>query len=153
MHAALLSDVFGTTLRLLTSEATTYVRTDARAATLNATAEVMRAQWPGWRLLARYERVVRPQTAHYGDHSPKLGEVDLLLAPDYTGRSKGFAKWAWSLQFPPQASASYRIKATTPMRLDPAGRGPCRGRGTLDNNDAVKECVFEVAWVLERHAP
>ena len=89
-YSALLRDVFGASARVLSPEATVYVRTDARSFTLNATAGVLKAQWPGRTLLARHGRPKRSQTAHYGDESLKPGEVDLLLSSEPTRRPLGF---------------------------------------------------------------
>lgn len=89
-YAALLGDVLGQAARALLPDAVVYVRTDARAFTLNATAGAMQTLWPSRILLAKHGRARRSQTSHYGDGSLKPGEVDLLLGPTGLSKPMGF---------------------------------------------------------------
>lgn len=89
-YVEMLDDVFGAAAELLMPEAAVYVRTDARAFTRDATAEVLRRFWPDRPVLARHDRGQRSQTAHYGDASEKPGEIDFLLLPDTTPSQVGF---------------------------------------------------------------
>ena len=79
-YASLLHDVFGACAPMMARNAVVYVRTDAREFTRDTTIAALRAAFPRKRL----ETIDSPynkstQTALYGDHSPKPGEVDVIL--------------------------------------------------------------------------
>lgn len=90
-YVEMLEEVFDAAANLLTKNAVIYVRTDARAFTRDATADVLASLWPKRDILARYGRGRRSQTSHYGDHVDKPGEVDLLLLPRRATRPDGFS--------------------------------------------------------------
>jgi hypothetical protein len=92
-YQGLLREVFTEAARVLLPNAPIYVRTDARAFTLGATAEALQDLWPERTLLAMHGRAHRSQTAHYGDGSLKPGEVDLLLPPSIKLHPQGFVKF------------------------------------------------------------
>ena len=78
----LLARSFGACRRLLADDATVYVRTDARPATLDVTADTLRTLFPGKRFAmvpAPYSRAT--QTSLFGDKSDKPGEMDIVLTP------------------------------------------------------------------------
>lgn len=79
-YRMLLETVFGRAAEVLTRGATVYVRTDARAFTLETTIEVLRSVFPR-KALTMVDRPLmkRTQTALFGDKSDKPGEVDLVL--------------------------------------------------------------------------
>ena len=89
-YAELLGDVFREATRVLLPQAPIYVRTDARAFTLDATARALQDLWPDRTIFALHGRAHRSQTTHYGDSSLKPGEVDLLLGPPSLPRPEGF---------------------------------------------------------------
>jgi tRNA G46 methylase TrmB len=76
----LIHAVFSAAARLMEPGAVIYVRTDAREFTRGVTTEALIAAFPNKRLEVRltpYDS--ETQTALFGDHSPKPGEVDLIL--------------------------------------------------------------------------
>jgi hypothetical protein len=81
-YRALLEEVFSLSAESLTSNATVYVRTDAREFTRVTTVEILRSVFPRKRLVTVGRPLVRKtQTALFGDRSDKPGEVDLILTP------------------------------------------------------------------------
>ena len=80
-YVAMLNEVFAAAARLMEPNATIYVRTDARHFTRDATVRALQRLWPDRTIFARHGRGKRSQTLHYGDSSPKPGEVDLFLPP------------------------------------------------------------------------
>ena len=81
-YVQLLSEVFARSAKVMTRQATVYVRTDARDFTLDATLAALSASFPR-RDLTVIEQPLRKhsQTALFGDSSAKPGEVDLILTP------------------------------------------------------------------------
>lgn len=82
-YTRLLDQCFSLSRRLLTPDATIYVRTDARPATLDITLIVLQKIFPekGFRLVAApYSRAT--QTSLFGDRRPKPGEMDIILTPN-----------------------------------------------------------------------
>lgn len=79
-YKGLLQQVFKASAKLLTPEATVYVRTDARAFTADTTIAVLGEVFPN-KDLAVIERpfLKATQTALYGDKSNKPGEIDIIL--------------------------------------------------------------------------
>jgi len=80
-YRSFLEVVFGMTSEVMHKRATIYVRTDARAFTLETTADVLRRYFPKKRM----RRIMRPlhrnsQTVLFGDTGEKPGDVDLILA-------------------------------------------------------------------------
>lgn len=81
-YRSLLLKVFGKAAKLLNSDGVVYVRTDRRKITYQTTLEVLGQVFPGKRLLKKAQPFRRPtQTRLFGDHSVKVGEVDLILLP------------------------------------------------------------------------
>ncbi|PRR73697.1 DNA methyltransferase [Neomoorella humiferrea] len=79
-YRELLQTVFAAAAELLAPDAVIYVRTDAREFTLQVTEEVLREIFSRKRIHRMHEPFMRqPQTALFGDHGPKPGEVDLIL--------------------------------------------------------------------------
>lgn len=81
-YTRLLHQCFSSSRRLLTPDATIYVRTDARPATLDITVRVLEKLFPDkdHRLVAApYIRAT--QTSLFGDRNPKPGEMDIVLTP------------------------------------------------------------------------
>jgi hypothetical protein len=81
-YQRLLRGIFSGCAPLLSPDAVVYVRTDARAFTLNTTVQALTTAFPTKAL----EVIPRPyprqtQTALFGDKSEKPGEVDLILHP------------------------------------------------------------------------
>jgi len=79
-YKTLLEAVFSRSKKLLSKDAILYIRTDARAFTLNTTLDVLTDLYPEKSI----ERIDRPtskpsQTALFGDKSSKPGEVDIIL--------------------------------------------------------------------------
>ena len=87
----LLRDSFANTRAHTSRNAVWYIRSDARLRTKNVIAAVMAELLPDHRAYessAPYQK--QTQTALYGDHEPKPGEVDLLYMPP-TKRRSAFA--------------------------------------------------------------
>ena len=81
-YVDMLRRVFESTKRLTQPDATWYIRSDARIKTKDAITSVLQELLPHHRLrkkLAPYKR--KTQTALYGDHEPKPGEIDLVYTP------------------------------------------------------------------------
>jgi hypothetical protein len=81
-YRSLLRSVFTRASKLLTDDATVYVRTDKRETTFRTTVDVLKEAFPGKRLRSEAKPFKGPtQTRLFGDHDKKLGEVDLILLP------------------------------------------------------------------------
>jgi hypothetical protein len=91
-YVEMLDKVFGAAARLLEPGAMVYVRTDARAFTRDATAEVFGRLWPDRAIVARQGRGERSQTTHYVDASEKPGEIDLVMLASGSRRPAGFVE-------------------------------------------------------------
>lgn len=79
-YRQLLYRAFERSMPLLTKDATVYVRTDARALTLDPTIEVLTSLFPNKRLDVVSAPFTKPtQTSLFGDKAPKPGEMDLIL--------------------------------------------------------------------------
>ena len=80
-YSELLKNVFTGCAGLLEKDATIYVRTDKRPFTLEATLEALANAFPSKSVVRRANRPYskETQTALFGDHTPKPGEVDLVL--------------------------------------------------------------------------
>ena len=79
-YKTLLEAVFSRSRKLLSEDAILYIRTDARAFTLDTTLNVLIDLYPGKTI----ECIERPtsklsQTALFGDKSSKPGEIDIIL--------------------------------------------------------------------------
>ncbi len=81
-YVTMLNEVFAAAAQLMEPDATIYVRTDARTFTRDATTQAVERLWPDRTIFAQHGRGKRSQTLHYGDSSPKPGEVDLFLPPN-----------------------------------------------------------------------
>jgi len=78
----LLLKVFGNAAKLLSSDSVVYVRTGRQKITYKTTLEVLGQVFPEKRLFRKAQPFLRPtQTRLFGDHSAKVGEVDLILLP------------------------------------------------------------------------
>lgn len=81
-YRSLLLKVFGDAAKLLSSDSVVYVRTGRQKITYKTTLEVLGQVFPGKRLFRKAQPFLRPtQTRLFGDHSAKVGEVDLILLP------------------------------------------------------------------------
>jgi hypothetical protein len=81
-YAELLLKAFGRARRLLSEDATVYVRTDAREITLSMTKRVLTQVFPdkvSEFVPAPYNKAT--QTSLFGDKLPKPGEYDIILRP------------------------------------------------------------------------
>jgi hypothetical protein len=81
-YESLLTSTFSTARRLLASDATIYVRTDARELTLSITKAVLLKQFPDKTaefVAAPYAKAT--QTSLFGDKLSKPGEYDIILRP------------------------------------------------------------------------
>ena len=79
-YESMLVSAFAASAKLLKSKGVVWVRTDARKTTKAITEGVLRMQWPKRKLYMRADSPVGlTQTAHFGDDSPKPGEVDFLI--------------------------------------------------------------------------
>ncbi|MCY4653252.1 MAG: DNA methyltransferase [Dehalococcoidia bacterium] len=81
-YVDMLRGVFAATAKRARTDSTWYVRSDARAKTKDAIQSVLDVLLPNHQLEqleAPYKR--KTQTALYGDHEPKPGEVDLIYTP------------------------------------------------------------------------
>ena len=80
-YRVLLENVFSACSRLLSDDATVYVRTDARKYTHDTTLAVLRQAFPGKAVRQETKPFMRKtQTALFGDASAKPGEVDIILS-------------------------------------------------------------------------
>jgi hypothetical protein len=79
-YSKLLVTAFRKASAYLAPDAVIYVRTGSRSVTYEATNSALSQVFPNHRLLAEDRPYVRPtQTRLFGDHEPKVGEVDLVL--------------------------------------------------------------------------
>lgn len=79
-YRQLLQRVFSGCRAVLARKGTIYVRTDAREFTLETTHKVLLSEFPSASIEQIDARCPRPtQTALFGDHAPKPGEVDLIV--------------------------------------------------------------------------
>lgn len=75
----MLEAVLAQSKRLLKQSGSVWIRTDARRATKETTREILGDLWGGRCLYSRADMPKRTQTYHYGDMTPKKGEVDFLI--------------------------------------------------------------------------
>jgi tRNA G46 methylase TrmB len=79
-YVDLLTSVFRDSARLLTPDATVYVRTDRREFTRQTTSDALHAAFPDHHMQTVESPYTRhTQTALFGDKEMKPGEVDLVL--------------------------------------------------------------------------
>ena len=79
-YSNLLVAAFRQASAYLAPDAVIYVRTGSRSLTYDATTSALSEVFPNHRLAAEDRPYVRPtQTRLFGDHEPKVGEVDLVL--------------------------------------------------------------------------
>lgn len=79
-YRSLLLQTFEAASRLLTTDATVYVRCDARPSTFDVVMAVLTQVFPRKRVTVIEQPYPRPtQTALFGDKSAKLGERDIIL--------------------------------------------------------------------------
>ena len=81
-YKTILLGAFLKSYQLLSKDSVIYVRTDSRPFTLQTTLEVLRQAFPDKSM----KMIERPspkttQTHLFGDRTPKMGEVDLILRP------------------------------------------------------------------------
>lgn len=81
-YRSLLSEVFTQAAEIMDNkEGRVYVRTDAREFTCNATLEVLKEAFPGWKVATIQRPFARQtQTALYGDKEEKPGEIDIVMS-------------------------------------------------------------------------
>lgn len=82
-YRALLETVFSKCARILKPNATLWVRTDSRPFTRDVTIHTLSAIFPNKTLHIIHSHAGRSQTALFGDHSPKPGELDLILTAQH----------------------------------------------------------------------
>ena len=81
-YRSLLKDVFCRAANLVADNAVIYVRTSKDPFTKQATLDTMREAFPKKQLVERYRPFRKPTQTHlFGDKTPKIGEVDLILLP------------------------------------------------------------------------
>ncbi len=86
-YTVLLRDVFKKCAELMDDAGHVYVRTDARKRTRTVTRDVLRDVFPDWTMRVAMKPLPRTsQTALFGDHSSKPGEVDVILRGPKAGR-------------------------------------------------------------------
>jgi hypothetical protein len=79
-YSKLLVTAFRKASAYLAPDAVIYVRTGSRSVTYDATTSALSQVFPNHRLIAEDRPYMRPtQTRLFGDHEPKVGEVDLVL--------------------------------------------------------------------------
>lgn len=79
-YRRLLHEAFSAAAPLLAPDATVYVRTDARALTLDITRDVLAEVFPAKQMEERPAPFGRPTQTHlFGDRTQKPGEMDLIL--------------------------------------------------------------------------
>jgi hypothetical protein len=79
-YSKLLVTAFRKASAYLAQDAVIYIRTGSRPVTYDATVLALSRVFPNHHLLAEDRPYVRPtQTRLFGDHEPKVGEVDLVL--------------------------------------------------------------------------
>jgi hypothetical protein len=82
-YAKMLNAVFTKSAKLLSKDAIVYVRTDCRKFTRAATLVALKKAFPQKTICARSRPVSTPtQTALFGDHEMKIGEIDFILHPN-----------------------------------------------------------------------
>lgn len=91
-YRTMLHEVFASCKKLLTDDATIYIRTDSREFTLNTTLSIVRNLWPEREVYWRSETNITSQTALFGDHAPKPGETDILVPARGMAVSKQFSE-------------------------------------------------------------
>jgi len=78
----LLKEVFCRSAKLVSDDAVIYVRTSKDPFTKQATLDSMCAAFPNKRLKERCRPFRKPTQTHlFGDKTPKMGEIDLILTP------------------------------------------------------------------------
>ncbi len=78
----LLNGVFQKASRLLRKDGVVYVRTDGRQFTYDTTIDVLQAVFPEKNLTVLTQPFRKPTQTHlFGDKTPKIGEVDIILQP------------------------------------------------------------------------
>ena len=80
LYRGMLESVLLQSKRLLKPNGTVWIRTDARTFTKKTTREILGDLWGGRHLYSRADIPERTQTYHYGDTTPKKGEVDFLIS-------------------------------------------------------------------------
>lgn len=86
-YRSLLREVFCRATKIVTDDAVIYVRTSKDQFTKEATLDAMREAFPRKRLVEQIQLFVKPTQTHlFGDKTPKVGEVDLILMPKVAGR-------------------------------------------------------------------
>jgi len=79
-YSDMLQDVFRACAKLLTKEATIYVRTDAREYTFKTTLCALKEAFPNKRVVTLPRPFTKStQTALFGDKSDKPGEMDIIM--------------------------------------------------------------------------
>ena len=92
-YTKMMRAVFAQGKRLLKRNGKVWVRTDARKFTRETTKSVLLDLWGRDRLYARTDIPTRrTQTAHCGNPSSTLGEVDFLISPTAPSKSSRFRK-------------------------------------------------------------
>ncbi len=87
----LLKEVFRRATKVVSDAAVIYVRTSKDSFTKRATLDAMLEAFPNKRLVEQAQPFLKPtQTYLFGDKAPKPGEVDLVLIPKVTTKSKGW---------------------------------------------------------------
>ncbi len=78
----LLKKVFYRAAKVLLDDAVVYVRTSKDPLTKQATMDAMLEAFPKKRLVEKYRPHLKPTQTHlFGDKTPKVGELDLILLP------------------------------------------------------------------------
>jgi tRNA G46 methylase TrmB len=79
-YKRLIFEAFANAASLMATDATIYVRTDAREYTRQITTEALQATFPGKRLVTTQQPFKKDtQTALFGDKRKKPGEIDFIL--------------------------------------------------------------------------
>lgn len=90
-YLTLIQETFGELRKRSREDAVIVVRTDFREFTLRNTAQAIHSNWPDHQFFARRTNASKPtQTALFGDHSAKPGEVDLIALPQSKLPPEGF---------------------------------------------------------------
>jgi hypothetical protein len=85
----MLKDVFCHASKLVADDAIVYVRTSKAPFTKEATLDAMLEAFPNKHLVERCRPFLKPTQTHlFGDKTPKMGEVDLILLPSGNGKRK-----------------------------------------------------------------
>jgi len=81
-YQTLLKKVFCRAAKIVADDSVVYVRTSEAPFTKQATLDALLSAFPKKCLLKRCQPFLRPTQTHlYGDKTPKVGEVDLILMP------------------------------------------------------------------------